>query len=194
MAVCAVGWGWGFNDINSDIMKTEELKQIARYANNLTVATYAPLLNQYMHEYNICGVEREAAFLATIIWESGSFKYTREIASGAAYEGRRDLGNIHPGDGRKFRGRGLIQLTGRANYERASKALGVDFLSNPELLEQPKYAVKVSCWWWAEHGVNEIADTGDFRAVTRKVNGGYNGMADRNAWYVLAKRVLAHRV
>ncbi len=171
-------------------MTNEQLRRIATYATLVNINTYAPLLNRYMHNYNICGKLREAAFLATVIHESGHFRYTREIASGAAYEGRKDLGNIYKGDGVKFRGRGLIQLTGRSNYERASKALGVDFVSNPQLLEQPRYATQVSCWWWADKGLNEIADTGDFRKVTRIVNGGYNGFSDREFWYKKALEIL----
>ena len=171
-------------------MTNEQLRQIATRATLVSINTYAPLLNRYMHNYNLCGKLREAAFLATVIHESGHFRYTREIASGAAYEGRKDLGNIYKGDGVKFRGRGLIQLTGRSNYERASKALGVDFVSNPQLLEQPRYATQVSCWWWADKGLNEVADTGNFRKVTRIVNGGYNGFSDREFWYKKALEIL----
>lgn len=171
-------------------MTNEQLRQIATYATLVNINTYAPLLNRYMHNYNICGKQREAAFLATIIWESGSFKYTREIASGKAYEGRKDLGNIYKGDGERFKGRGLIQLTGRANYTLASNALGVDFVGRPELIEQPEFATMVSCWWWKMKGLNEVADTGDFRKVTRIVNGGYNGFSDREVWYKKALEIL----
>jgi putative chitinase len=171
-------------------MTNEQLRQIATYATLVNINTYAPLLNRYMHNYNICGKLREAAFLATVIHESGSFRYTKEIASGKAYEWRKDLGNVQAGDGVRFKGRGLIQLTGRTNYEKASKALGIDFVSNPQLLEQPRYATQVSCWWWADKGLNEIADTGDFRRITRVVNGGYTGLADRNKWYNLALKIL----
>lgn len=171
-------------------MTPEEIRSIAVHADDKKIEVYTPLLNQYMHEYKICGAKREAAFLATIIHESVHFRYTKEIASGKAYEGRKDLGNVQAGDGVKFKGRGLIQITGRTNYERASKALGVDFVSNPQLLEQPRYATQVSCWWWADKGLNEIADTGDFRKVTRIVNGGLTGWADRSKWYALAKTVL----
>ena len=171
-------------------MTNEQLRQIATYATLVNINTYAPILNRYMHNYNICGKLRESAFIATIIWESGSFKYTREIASGKAYEGRKDLGNIYKGDGERYKGRGLIQITGRANYTLASQALGVDFVSRPELIEQPDFATMVSCWWWNMKGLNEVADTGDFRKVTRIVNGGYNGMADREFWYNKAMKIL----
>lgn len=171
-------------------MTREQLKKIAPYATNANIDIYLPLLNTHMHEFNICGLNREAAFMATLVHESGSFKYTKELASGAAYEGRKDLGNTEKGDGVKFKGRGPIQITGRRNYTLVSEALGIDFVANPELLEDPKHGVRASCWWWKAHGCNEIADTGDFRAVTRKVNGGYNGMTDREKWYKIAMETL----
>lgn len=171
-------------------MTENQLKQIAIHATDANIKLYTPLLNRFMHEYNICGKLRESAFIATIIWESGSFKYTREIASGKAYEGRKDLGNIYKGDGVRFKGRGLIQITGRTNYTLASNALGVDFVSRPELIEQPDFATMVSCWWWNMKGLNEVADTGDFREVTRIVNGWYNGFSDREFWYKKALEIL----
>jgi predicted chitinase len=171
-------------------MTTEQLRNIANYATLVNINTYTPLLNRYMHNYNICGKLREAAFLATVIHESGSFRYTKEIASGKAYEWRKDLGNVQAGDGERFKGRGLIQLTGRTNYTLASNALGIDFVNHPELLEQPEFATMVSCWWWKMKGLNEVADTGDFRKVTRIVNGGYTGLADREFWYNKAMKVL----
>lgn len=171
-------------------MTKDQLKQIAIYALDRNIEIYTPLLNRFMHEYNICGKLRESAFLATVIHESGSFKYTREIASGKAYEGRKDLGNIYKGDGERFRGRGLIQLTGRTNYQEVSSALKVDFVANPELLEMPDFATEVSCWWWNSRDLNRLADMGKFKEITRKVNGGYNGMEDREKWYNLALNVL----
>lgn len=171
-------------------MTANQLKHLAIYATDANIVLYTPLLNQYMREYNICGKLREAAFLATIIHESGSFRYTREIASGKAYEGRKDLGNIHMGDGIRFRGRGLIQITGRSNYEQISKALGVDFVANPELLEQPKWAVKSACWWWYSRNLNRLADMGKFREITKIVNGGVNGLVDRERWYNRALNIV----
>lgn len=171
-------------------MTSDQLERIAIYAKHTDVILYAPLLSRYMKEYQITGKEREAAFIATIIHESGSFKYTKEIASGSAYEGRKDLGNVIPGDGVKFKGRGLIQITGRSNYTAISKAFGIDFVNKPELLELPEWAARSACWWWKNNGLNEIADSGDMRRVTRRVNGGYNGLPDRVKWYNLAKQVL----
>lgn len=171
-------------------MTNEQLRQIATYATLVNINTYGPLLNRYMHNYNICGKLRESAFIATIIWESGSFKYTREIASGKAYEGRKDLGNIYKGDGERFRGRGLIMVTGRTNYEQVSKALNIDFVANPEILEQPEWAVRSACWWWNSRDLNAIADTGDFRKVTRIVNGGYTHLKEREFYYEKALEIL----
>lgn len=154
---------------------------------------YEPV-ERAMFEFAIVSPHRAAMFLATIGHESGGFVHTREIwgptPAQQRYEGRADLGNARPGDGSRYRGRGLIQITGRANYEAASKGLGVDFVSHPQLLEDPEYAARASAWWWANNGLNELADTGDFRAVTRRVNGGYNGMTDRQRRYELAIKEL----
>ena len=171
-------------------MTTEQLKNIATYATHANVILYAPLLSKYMAEYGITGKMRMSAFIAQIIHESGSFRYTREIASGAAYEGRKNLGNVFKGDGVRFKGRGLIQITGRDNYGEISKVFGVDFTANPELLEQPEWAVKSACWWWNNKGLNRLADMGKFREITKIINGGFNGLADREKWYSKALSVL----
>lgn len=171
-------------------MTKQELKKIAPYASAKNISLYTPLLNKYMGHYGINTQARKAAFLATILHESGSLTYTEEIASGQAYEGRKDLGNTEAGDGKRFKGRGLIQITGRYNYSVASLAMGIDLLKNPELLAEPNNATWVSCWWWQSKGLNELADKGDFRRITRIVNGGYNGWADRLNFYNKAKEVL----
>ena len=172
------------------MITAKQLAIIAIFAKESVIMTYAPLLAKYMCEHEINNLYRKSAFLATIIHESGSFNYTKEIASGIAYEGRKDLGNIYSGDGVRFKGRGLIQITGRNNYQLVSDAFGVDFIANPELLEQPEWATAVSAFWWQNAGLNKIADTKDFRHVTRMVNGGYNGMTDRQKWYDRALKVL----
>ena len=147
---------------------------------------YLPYLNLYMLEYEINTPNRICMFLAQIGHESGQLRYCEEIASGVAYEGRKDLGNIYTGDGKKYKGRGLIQITGRSNYKQLSDAWGVDFINNPELLASPEYAVKSACWWWGNRKLNDIADKGDeasFKRITKIINGGYNGYADRvNIW------------
>ena len=109
---------------------------------------YIEWLNYFMPIYKIDTEKRVAAFIAQIGHESGYLRYSEEIASGKAYEGRRDLGNTQQGDGVKFKGRGLIQITGRFNYEKISKDLKEDFIKNPALLSTPKYAVQSACWFW----------------------------------------------
>ena len=151
---------------------------------------FCQFLNEAMGRFDINSPERQAAFLAQVGHESGRLRYVEELASGRAYEGRADLGNSEPGDGVRYKGRGLIQITGRGNYAKASEALDVDFIGEPELLERPGYACLSAAWFWATHGLNELADTGDFRKITRRINGGFNGLADRLALWDDAKRVL----
>jgi len=157
--------------------------------------TFAPVLSAAMAEFEINTDARQQAFIAQVLHESGLFRWLVELwgptATQLRYEVRQDLGNCEPGDGFKFRGRGLIQLTGRANYEAAGAALGVDLITNPELLGEPELASRSAGWYWKTHGCNELADSGDFEAVTRAVNGGLNGYADRLALWESAKEVLA---
>ena len=145
-------------------------------------------------EYDVTGPVRVAAFLAQVGHESGGFRHTREIwgptPAQQRYEGRADLGNTEPGDGSKYRGRGLIQITGRYGYQKASKALGLDLVSAPEQLEAKPLAARSAAWWWAAHGCNELADSGDFERLTRRINGGLNGYPDRLARWEKAKGAL----
>lgn len=155
-----------------------------------TVEPYVGFLNKYCSRYEIDTPIRLAAFLAQIGHESGRFCYTEEIASGAAYEGRKDLGNVCAGDGVRYKGRGLIQLTGRSNYAALSKDLGVDFVGNPALLAEPEYAVWSACWFWHKRKLNDLADNGFFRDITKRINGGYRGLEDREKLYEKCKRML----
>jgi putative chitinase len=134
---------------------------------------------------------RQQHFLAQCAHESDHFQTTREYASGRAYEGRRDLGNTQKGDGERFRGRGLIQLTGRFNYEAASKALGEPYVDDPPLVEKFPAAAIVSGWFWHKNEINKHADRDDIRAVTKVVNGGYNGLDSRQAALKNAKTAFA---
>jgi putative chitinase len=129
-------------------------------------------------------------FLAQVAHESGEFRYVQELASGSAYEGRKDLGNTEPGDGVRFKGRGLIQITGRANYEACGRAIGADFIADPALMEQPTWAVGSAAWFWQQHGMNELADAENFDAITRRINGGSNGQQDRLAYLMRAKKAM----
>jgi putative chitinase len=144
-----------------------------------------------MKRYKITSPLRIAHFIAQIAHESGSFRFAEELADGSAYEGRVDLGNTRTGDGRRFKGRGLIQLTGRANYELYSKASGVDYVSKPQLIaSDPFAAVDVACWFWNRRGLNGLADADDARTITRRINGGFNGIDDRLDYLGRAKAVL----
>lgn len=149
-----------------------------------TVEPFYVHLQMLMPHYEIDNPLRQAAFLAQVAHESGRFIYTEEIASGKAYEGRADLGNTRPGDGVRFKGRGLIQLTGRANYAEFSAHCGIDFIENPALLSTPQYAVHSACWFWSERGLNALADVGEFKKITKIINGGYNGLEQRTAFYM----------
>lgn len=145
-----------------------------------------PHLLAAMREAEISTPRRAAAFLAQLALESGEFRWFEELASGEAYEGRRDLGNTEPGDGRRFKGRGPIQLTGRANYAAAGRALDLPLEARPELAATPAAGFRVAAWYWRTRGLNDLADRGDFREITRRINGGYNGLAQREAYYAAA--------
>ncbi len=157
-------------------------------ATSAKVALYLPHLLVGMGARGITAPLRQAHFIAQLAHESGAFVYAEEIASGEAYEGRADLGNTHPGDGRRFKGRGLIQLTGRANYTAYGHAIGRDLAADPTVVAtDPALAVDVACWFWTSRNINPLADADDIRAVTRRINGGLNGLADREAYLRRAK-------
>lgn len=155
---------------------------------------WAEPITAAMEEYEINTPERQAAFLAQVAHETGRFKWIREIwgptHAQMRYEGRQDLGNMEAGDGKRFMGRGLIQVTGRANYMKAAAALGIDCVENPELLEEPINAARSAGDFWKHHGLNELADIGAFERITRRINGGTNGMVDRLVLYDKAMRAL----
>jgi putative chitinase len=152
---------------------------------------YASALNPAMAAGGITTPPRVAAFLAQILHESGSFQFLRELASGAAYEGRKDLGNTQPGDGVRYKGRGFIQLTGRANFRSAGSGLGIDLENNPDLAEQPDIAARLAVWFWNKKNLNVRADVGDFVGITRAINGGTRGLQERTRLYESAKQVLS---
>ena len=151
---------------------------------------YTPYLNDAMVRFGITTPEREAAFLAQITEETDGFNTLREYASGWEYEGRGDLGNTQPGDGPRFKGRGAIQLTGRANYETYGARLGLDLVGNPDQAEDPSVAFLIAGQYWSDHGLNQLADQGDFIDITRRINGGTNGEATREHYWSIARREL----
>ncbi|MDC5413991.1 glycoside hydrolase [Acinetobacter baumannii] len=151
-------------------------------ANQSRAEELALAANVHFKDYAILYNElRFAHFIAQLAHESGNFRYMEEIASGAAYEGRKDLGNVMAGDGVKFKGRGPIQLTGRANYRNYGRALGIDFESHPELVATPSIGLLVACKFWVNNGLNELSDRDDMLTITRRINGGTNGLDSRKA-------------
>lgn len=169
-----------------------QLEEIMPYSGNRS-AYYYPYLTKAMSAGRINNCPRIAAFLAQIGHESGSLVYTTEIADGSAYEGIADIGNTSPGDGVRYKGRGVIQVTGKYNYQIVSQGLGYDFVSNPEELANVPWCIDSAVWWWNNHSLSEIADANtqeSFDRTTRIINGGYNGKADRDSRWATAKRVL----
>lgn len=146
-------------------------------------------LNRTMTQNEINTPLRRAAFLAQLAHESGELRYMEEIASGEAYEGRASLGNTQPGDGKRYKGRGPIQLTGRYNYRQAGKALGLDLEGQPEQATDPETGCRIAGWFWNTRKLNALADAGDFTAITRKINGGLNGQVQRERYYQKAKEI-----
>jgi predicted chitinase len=157
------------------------------------LALFGERLGKVMANRQIDTPLRQAHFLAQIGHESGEFRFHAEIASGEAYQGRIDLGNLQPGDGRRFKGRGLIQLTGRANYAEYGRAIGREdeLLSKPELVEtDADLCVDVAGWFWAKRGLNAIADADDLSTLTKRINGGLNGLDDRRRLLNRSKSLL----
>ena len=144
---------------------------------------YLPPINTYQGEVNT--PLRMAAFLAQVLHESGGFQWPQELSSGKEYEGRKDLGNVSPGDGERYKGRGLIQITGRFNYEKVSQALFGDsrLEHEPETLATPELAVRSAYWFWNMRKLNALADAGEFEQITHRINGGLNGEDERMAYY-----------
>ncbi|MCH5550568.1 glycoside hydrolase family 19 protein [Pseudomonas syringae pv. syringae] len=175
----------------------QQLLQILPNASS-RAGVYVPVLNVAMSKYGIVTKLRIAAFLAQVGHESGQLRYVRELGSDVYLEkydtGRlaERLGNTpeDDGDGQFYRGRGLIQITGRANYAECGEALGLDLLQQPELLERPEHAAMSAAWFWHRAGLNTFADRSDFLTITKRINGGTNGLADRQALYARALKVL----
>lgn len=154
-------------------------------------AELALAANVRLREYGLLESRlRLAHFLAQLIHESGSFRYMEEIASGAAYEGRKDLGNVLPGDGKRYKGRGPIQLTGRANYRAFGQRIGIALENHPQIAAVPSIGLWIACEYWKSRDLNVLADKNEIEAITRKINGGVNGLADRKAAFARVWKVL----
>ena len=173
-----------------DMFTKEQLGKIMPALIEPKLSEYYTHLRTAMEEHKINTTARMAAFLAQLAHESADLKYMEEIGTGEKYEGRKDLGNIYPGDGKRFKGRGPIQLTGRNNYKTFGNLLGVDLLNLPELAASPEYGFKIAAAYWTSKKLNAIADIGNFKEITRRINGGYNGLSDRVRRHELAKQIL----
>lgn len=162
------------------------------------VMTLLPGLNATLKRYQITTPLRMAHFFAQILHESGGLRFLQEIWGPTPAQKRYEppsklatiLGNTQPGDGKHFKGRGVIQLTGRFNYGQFSKAIGVDCVAQPDLVATPEYAVWVAGWYWQTRSINLPADQDNLLQVTRLINGGTNGLSDRRRYLTRAKRVL----
>lgn len=171
-------------------MLSEQLKKIYQEAPLERIQKYLPYLNKTVHEFEINTPSRLAHFLAQIGHESGQLRYVEELASGEAYEGRLDLGNTTPGDGVRYKGRGLLQITGHHNYALASLSMDLPLLETPELLTTPENASRSAGWFWYNKNLNSYADLDDLVKITKIVNGGLNGFDDRYKLLLRAKAAL----
>ena len=153
------------------------------------------LSNKYkslLTKYEIITPLRLSHFFAQIAHESGNFKYLTELGNKSyfdKYENRLDLGNTQKGDGYKFRGRGYIQITGRSNYTELSKDTKIDFISNPDILSQEVNAILSALWFWNKKKLNQFADLDDIKTITKKINGGYNGLKERQNYLIEYKKI-----
>lgn len=168
----------------------DQLRQIVPGLSQAKAAEIVGPLNEAMRQGGMNTPQRQAAFISQVAVESDNFNSFVEYADGSEYEGRTDLGNTQPGDGPRYKGRGAIQVTGRANYARMSQDLGVDFINHPELAATPQYAFKTALWYWNTHDGNAIADTGNIVKVTEMVNGGHHALAERTEYYNRGLQVL----
>lgn len=176
----------------------QQLKNICPYAKDENLDKYLPHLNMMMDKYEINTPNRRRHFIAQVAHESNQFNSCTEKYNGTTeayfkkYENRKDLGNTFAGDGVKFKGRGLIQITGRYNYNAAS----IDIFKNdiltakPEMVERPDMAVEVACWFWKTKHLNSLADNDELKVITMRVNGGLNGINERTLFYNLAKKYI----
>jgi len=181
----------------ANCLTLKQLETIFHNAPHSRLSAYFPHLENALKWGKITTCKRIAAFLGQVGEESAEFKYMEELASGAEYEGRKDLGNTHKGDGVRFKGRGPIQITGRNNYAAAGKGIGVDLINHPTLASKPQYAFKTAVWFWNSRNLNHYADQNTqsaFDQITLRVNGCITCSRThknvRDAYWHKAKKVL----
>ncbi len=176
-----------------------DLGQIMRNAAPAKRLKFLDPLNDAMRKYGIDNLPRAAAFIAQLAHESGEFRFMEELwgptAAQSRYEPASDLakrlGNTQAGDGKRFRGRGPIQITGRFNYKKYGDLLEIDLVAEPDRAATPEIGFSTAGLFWERNGLNALADAGNFEAITQRINGGQNGAAERERYYQLAMRVLA---
>lgn len=168
-----------------------QVRRIMPRAQSDRVKEFVESFNKYSDQFEINTKLRAIHYIAQVAHETGELKWLEEIASGQQYEGRKDLGNIQAGDGKRFKGRGYLQTTGRSNYQKYADSgycVG-DLMSHPEWLAQQPGCQKASMFFWLTHGLNELADKDDARTISKRINGGWNGLAQRLYYMRVAKRV-----
>jgi putative chitinase len=173
----------------------EDLCALAPRAKKDLLKQFSIVAPAVLAEYEINTALREAHFWAQAAHETGGFKFMREIwgptDAQKRYEGRKDLGNTEPGDGKRYAGRGIFQLTGRANYKKYGDILGIDLVTDPEKAADSEISLRIACEYWKSRKINACADKDDVVAVTKKINGGTNGIADRRTCLAVAKKMWA---
>jgi putative chitinase len=166
-----------------------QLRSLAPTSNAKVVTSLVGPLNKWLPQYGIDTPKRIAHFFAQAAEETDHFKTLHEYASGKEYEGRKDLGNVKAGDGVRYKGRGIFQLTGLDNYRDFGKRLGLDLEGNPELAADPDVCVRTACEYWKKKGLSALADADDINEITRRINGGHNGLDERKRLLGVAKKI-----
>lgn len=170
----------------------ERLLRLAPSANTAIVAGIAERFDELAEDHDVTTRLRLCHFLAQAAHETDGFRTLEEYGGPAyfiRYEGRRDLGNTQAGDGIRYHGRGIFQLTGRANYRRLSQLLGIDLEAEPERAKEPETSLRVAFAYWSERAINTAADADDIERVTKLINGGRNGLAERRRYLTKAKEI-----
>jgi predicted chitinase len=183
------------------MLSAEQLHAIMPALKPEKAATLLPFVQAALTEFGIDAPARSAAFLAQLAHESGQFRFMEELWGPTAQQLRYEpvttlsakLGNTEVGDGKRFKGRGPIQITGRANYGTYGGLLGLDLVADPPKAAAPEVGFRTAGLFWKKNGLNELADRvtdAAFETITRRINGGINGLAERQAFYAVAKSVL----
>ena len=194
MSMHAIGTWVGLGDAAQPglAVTRERLLRLAPSANTAIVAGLAERFDKLAEDHDVTTRLRLCHFLAQAAHETDSFRTLEEYGGPAyfiRYEGRRDLGNTQTGDGARYHGRGIFQLTGRANYRRFGRIVGIDLEAEPERAKEPETSLRVALAYWSERAINTAADADDIERVTKLINGGRNGLAERRRYLAKAKEV-----